>query len=188
MTLKDFSIDIAPTVQAITSVLGLLSLVLLWWQIRKTNDWNRVSATFGLMDLDRFESLEQTAIKRCEAINIKIPSELTEDEAKKIRSDHTAYHAVKPFIMFIDRICVSVHTGFSDREVVTFTYGPLIRGYYAVFRTYIAAARTDGNAPEAFRDFEQLALSLNADYKKYRTKLQARELKLGRSLTTPKKL
>jgi hypothetical protein len=188
MTIKDFSIDIAPTIQAVTSILGLLSLVLVWWQIRKTNDWNRVSATFGLMDLDRFESLEQTAIKGCEAIGIKIPSELTEDDAKKLRKDHAAYHAVKPFIMFIDRICVSVHTGFSDRDVVSFTYGPIIRGYYAVFRRYIAEARADSDAPEVFRDFEQLGLRLDADYQKYRSKLRAREQKLGRSLTTPNKL
>jgi hypothetical protein len=188
MTIKDFSIEIAPPIQAITSILGLFSLILLWWQIRKTNDWNRASATFGLMDLDRFDTLEQTAIRGCEAIGIKIPIELTEDDAKKLRSNHAAYHAVKPFIMFIERICVSVHTGFTDRDVVSFTYGPIIRGYYGVFRAYIAEARADGDAPEAFRDFEQLALSLNADYQKYRSKLQASEQKIGRSLTTPKKL
>jgi hypothetical protein len=188
MTVKEFSTDIAPAVQAITSVLGLLSLVLVWWQIRKTNAWNRVSATFALMELERFESLEKAAIEACRKIKIKIPSELTNAHAKKIRSDAAAYHAVKPFIMFIDKICVSVQAGFSDKDLVSFTYGPIIRGYYTVFRMYIAAARADGDAPEAFRDFEQTAIALNTEYKSYRAKLKAREQHVQRSLTTPKKL
>ena len=140
------------------------------------------------MELERFDSLQKVAIEGCKAIGMEIPSELTEDDAKKIRSHPAAYHAVKPFIMFIDRICVSVQAGFSDKDVVSFTYGPIIRGYYNVFRTYIAAARADGDAPEAFRDFEQTALAFNAIYQTYRAKLKSREQKLGGSLTTPKKL
>jgi len=171
MTIKDFSTDYSPTIQAVAAVLALASLLQVWWQIRKTNSWNRISAAFGLMDLDQFDALEKDVIAGCAKIGIRIPKELTAEEAKLIRENNEAYHAMKPFIIFIERLCVAVRSGYADERVAYHTYGAIVRGYYTVLKAYIAAARVDGNAPEAYRDFEKVAVRFERRYLKTQARL-----------------
>ena len=156
MTLQEFSIDYAPTIQAVAAVLALLSLVQVWWQIRKGNAWNQTAAAFGLLDVDRFDTLENTLIEKCDKIGIKFPKELTLEEATAIRKNYDAYHAMKPFIYFHERLCVAVTAEYADENVVYNTYGRLIRGYHKCLKAYIAAARTE-DVPEAYQDFEKVA-------------------------------
>jgi Domain of unknown function (DUF4760) len=157
MTFQEFSTDYAPTIQTAAAILALGSLVQVWWQIRKGNAWNRTAAAFGLLDLDRFDALERAVINECEKIKIAFPKELTPDEAKAIREQHEAYHAMKPFIIFIERLCVAVTAGYADEGVVYSTYGALIRGYHKFLKAYIAVCRTEGGVEEAYRDFEEVA-------------------------------
>lgn len=157
MTLREFSSDYAPTIQAVAAVAALLSLVQVWWQIRKGNAWNRTAAAFALLDVDRFDALERAVIDECEKIQIEFPKELTSGEAKAIREKHEAYHAMKPFVIFIERLCVAVTASYADEGVVYSTYGALIRGYYKILKAYIVVCRADGGAEEAYRDFEEVA-------------------------------
>ena len=156
MTFQEFSTDYAPTIQAVAAVLALLSLVQVWWQIRKGNAWNRTAAAFGLLDVDRFDTLEKRVIDKCDEIGIKFPKELTLEEATIVRKNYDAYHAMKPFIYFLERLCVAVTAKYADEDVVYDTYGGLIRGYYKVLKAYVAAARTE-DASEAYQDFEKVA-------------------------------
>ncbi len=156
MTFEEFSSDYAPTIQAIAALLALFSLLQVWWQIRKGNAWNRTAAAFGLLDVDRFDALEKAVIAECEKMGIKFPKDLTLEEVRVIREKHDAYHAMKAFIIFIERLCVAVTAGYADEGVVYSTYGALIRGYYKALKAYIAVARADG-APEAYGDFEAIA-------------------------------
>ncbi|HMC24606.1 MAG TPA: DUF4760 domain-containing protein [Candidatus Udaeobacter sp.] len=155
MTLEEFSTNYAPTIQAVAALLALGSLLQVWWQIRKANAWNCTAAAFGLLDVDRFDALEKAVIDECDKIGIKFPKELTAGEAKLIRENHDAYHTMKPFIYFHERLCVAVTAGYADENVVYDTYGTLIRGYYKVLKAYIAAARAE-DVPEAYQDFEEV--------------------------------
>jgi len=64
ITLKEFSTDYAPIIQAVAALLALGSLLQVWWQIRKGNAWNRIAAAFGLLDVDRFDELEKAVIQQ----------------------------------------------------------------------------------------------------------------------------
>jgi hypothetical protein len=168
MTFKEFSSDYSPTLQAIAAFLALLSLVQVWWQIRKGNAWNRTAAAFGLLDVDRFDALEKTVIAECEKIGIEFPKELTPDDAKVIREKHDAYHAIKAFIIFIECLGVSVTAGYADEGVIYSTYGAVVQGYYKVLKGYIVEVRAD-EGPQAYEDFEKVAM-----------RFEERSRKLGR--------
>jgi hypothetical protein len=157
MTFQAFSTEYAPTIQAVAALLALGSLVQVWWQIRKGNAWNRTAAAFGLLDVDRFDTLEKSVIEKCGKIGIEFPKELTLDEATAIRKNYDAYHAMKPFVYFLERLCVAVTAGYADENVVYDTYGSLILGYYKILKTYLVAARAE-DGPEAYQDFEKVAL------------------------------
>ena len=188
MTLNDFSIQVAPTIQAITSAFGLLSLAMLWWQVRKTNDWNRVGATFQIMETEKFSELEKRAIDACSAIQIPFPKNLDREESVKVRSDQTAYHSIKSLMMFLDRICVAYQAGYIDRDIIFCTYGPIIVGYYRHLSTYIGVVRDEMSAPEAYRDFTQVAADLDERIKRHRKLAKMKERYLARILGTPVKL
>jgi hypothetical protein len=177
--MHDFSIDYAPTIQAVAAVLGLVSLVLVWYQIRKTNDWNRNSAAFEIMDLERFYTLEEQATKFCKAIEVPFPSLLNIENASKVRNNYDAYHAVKNLVIFLDRICVAYQAGYVDKEVLAFTYGPIIAGYYSFLFNYISIARQEMGAPEAYHDFGRTAVDVASIIEKCRSRLKGREGKLG---------
>jgi hypothetical protein len=161
MTIAEFSRDWAPTIAAIAACLGLVSIVLVWYQIRRTNNWNRVSAAFSLMDLDRFYLLEEQATKDCKALGIPFPHELSPEQATAVRSNYNAYHSVKNLATFLERICVAYQAGYADKDVVSSTYGPLLVGYCGLLEHYIAAARKDTSSPEAYSDFGRTAKSVN---------------------------
>lgn len=157
MSIKEFSTDWAPAISAIAAMLSLLSLLLLWYQIRGTNVWNKVAAAFGLMDLDRFYLLEEQATKDCKAISVPFPAPLSLDQARQVRNNYNAYHAVKNLAIFLDRIAVAYQSGYADKEVVAATFGPILVGYKRVLESYIQLARTELKSPEAYRDFSRTA-------------------------------
>src|SRR6266536_1555805 len=155
ITLKDFSSDYAPAIQAVAAVFGLFSLVLVVWQIRKGNAWNRTAAAFNFLDVDRFTALEKSVIAEFGKIGIQFPKELTPEEAKRILENRDAYHAMKPFIYFFERLCVAVTATYADENVVYNTYGRLIPGYYKNLKAYIAVARGEDER-EAYECFEKV--------------------------------
>src|SRR6516165_2613471 len=106
MTMHDFSTDYAPAIQAVAALLALVSLVLLWWQIKKTNDWSRLSAAFQMMELDKFYRLEEQATKDCKAIGVAFPAAFTMADALNVRNNYNSYHSVKNLAMFLDRLSV----------------------------------------------------------------------------------
>jgi hypothetical protein len=176
MTLHDFSIDIAPTVQAVAACLSLISIVFLWYQIKKTNDWNRTGAAFSIMNLAEFYRLEEIATRECKKIDVPFPSVLTLEVVAKVRNSYDAYHAVKNLVIFVDRLCVAYQAGYADKDVIAFTFGPLIVGYHKILVNYIVFTRQELNAPEIYRDFAHAASDVNARIEKCRRKLRDKEV------------
>jgi hypothetical protein len=172
MTVHEFSSEWAPAIQAIAAVLGLISLVLVWWQIRKTNDWNRVSAAFQIMEMEKFFTLEDAATKACKAIEVPFPAELSLADAQKIRSDFSAYHAIKNLATFLERVSVAYQSGYVDRQVLAFTYGALLVGYHRVLQNYIVVTRVENDAPEVYRDFKRTASDAQAVLERCRSRLR----------------
>ena len=157
MPLKEFSADWAPAISAAAACLSLISILLLWHQIRKTNDWNRVGAAFQLLDIERFYSLEEQATKECKAIQIPFPSPLSREQVQTIRSNYNAYHAVKNLAIYLDRLSVAFQAGYVDKDVICATYGPILIGYKEVLGEYIEYTRHELESPEAYRDFSRTA-------------------------------
>ncbi len=179
MTLHDFSIDYAPTIQAVAAILALVSLALLWFQIKKTNDWNRIAAAFGIMELERFYQLEEQATRSCKAIGVPFPAFLSLENAAKVRNTYDAYHSVKNLVIFLDRICVAYQAGYVDKDVLAFTYGSIISGYHKLLLNYIAVARDEMSAPEAYRDFKRTADDVELRIEKCRQNLKVKEGELS---------
>jgi len=164
MTLADFNRDYLPIVQSVITLLGLISVVLLWWQIRLTRKWNKIDAAFRSMDVDKFAQIEADAIDAGRTIGLLITNVLSTADAKAIRATSTVLLKVKNFVIFLDKQAVGYLAGYFDDDVFANTYGPLIRGYAKSLAQYIEFTRVDTENPEAYVDLEKAAEKLTADY------------------------
>lgn len=166
MTVQEFTRDIVPIVQALLTAIGLASVILLWLQIRGTWKWNKVDAAFRCMDTDEFSRIESEALEAAKRLGVNLTSPITEEEAKKIRGDRDALLKVKSFVIFLDKQAVALMAGYVDRNVVTATWGRLMRGYGKTLMNYIKVTRVETADPEAYVELERAAEVLEAEYQK----------------------
>jgi hypothetical protein len=188
MTLHDFSVDVAPAIQAGALVIGLGSLLLLWWQIRKANDWNRVSASFQVMELAEFVRLEERVIRQCKGLGVAFPNKLSRADATAVRNKFKSYHAMKAFVTFLERICIAYQTGYVDPDIISCSYGPLIVGFHSHLEEYFKVTREEMDAPDLYRDFALTAKEIEKQIQRQHSKRRWWESQVDRIFGTPKKL
>jgi hypothetical protein len=160
--LLDATHKYAGSLQAIASVLALVGIVLLAYQIRSAASWNRLNAVLQLNEVDRFQEIETTAIDACKRIGVRFPVVLTEPDAVTLRCDQRAYHAVKAVATFLERQAVAYNAGYYDKPLYRKTFGPLLVGYRAYLSAYIDVCRREMNDPDYYRDLVSAAAEIKA--------------------------
>jgi hypothetical protein len=122
----------APVVQAVIGFLGLCSLGLVWWQIRRTNYWNRLNFLNNFIMSSGSIELERKVLSSTKALGIDLNTgPLTEAEVDKIwrtESDE-AYYAIKEYLNAMETLCVGIRIGAADQELA-----------YALLRVRIMSA------------------------------------------------
>lgn len=171
MTLADFNRDYLPIAQAAITLFGLISVILLWWQVVLTRKWNKVDAAFRSMDIDKFAQIEADAIAAGRTLGLLITNELTPAEAKALRADSAVLLKVKSLVIFLDKQAVGYLAGYFDDDVFSNTFGPLIRGYAKNLAHYIEVTRVDTGNRETYVDLEQAAEKLTNAYNERQRKL-----------------
>lgn len=150
MTLGEFNQIYAPAIQAVASVIALIGIALLGYQIWQSISWNRANAVLQIVEVDRFHDLEEKAIAACKAINVKFPVVLTADEARQIRTNAEAYRAVKALATILDRHAIAYDASYFDKKIYAATFGPWLVGYRAYLNAYIEDCRTETNCHEEY--------------------------------------
>jgi hypothetical protein len=69
MTLKEWS-DVLPIIQGGASVLGLASLILLWWQVWQTNRWHRLNSPHNFLNPSTNAEIERRVVEALKRITI----------------------------------------------------------------------------------------------------------------------
>jgi hypothetical protein len=63
MTLSEFSRDWVPVLQLVLTAVGLASLFLVWYQIRQTSRWNRLTTQYNFLNNDFNLSLDRSIVE-----------------------------------------------------------------------------------------------------------------------------
>nr|WP_320114041.1 DUF4760 domain-containing protein [uncultured Desulfuromonas sp.] len=164
MVLKDFSAEIIPIVQTIIAFVGLISLFLLWWQIRQNNIWNKLRSEHNFIQKWHLE-FEVNMIKAAQTIGIDLkfrPGPLSDDEISKIVSSEDVLASVTMLLCDIENICAAIRIGAADNDLAYATHSSRIVARYKMFEPLIEYMRTRENDDEIYIEFQKIALEWEA--------------------------
>jgi len=161
MTLQEFSRDIVPIVQLFFTVLALVSLLLLWWQIRQTTTWNKLNSPRNFADLALVSQIERQLVQAFKAIDIEIRhlnQSLTPAQIERIMNNDDAYFATKSYLGDLENLGAAVSIGALDSELAYAVHSSRLLRAHRVFGTLIGALRTKFDDREIYIELEKTAL------------------------------
>jgi hypothetical protein len=149
-----------PTIQLVVSVLGLVSILLLWWQIRETRIWNKLATQIQLTDTDAIAERQSCLSAACARLGIIrdpiVPA--TDEEAITISRDEPCSLAVERYLSEMEMLATSVLIGAAHEDFAYFLHGHRLVQAYRLFSTYILLQRREVGEPEVFINLQRLAL------------------------------
>lgn len=141
MDLQTFARDVVPLLQLGISALGLLAIVLLWWQMRQAAIWNKLRAHHSFFkDIPSLE-LDLLLQKTLRDFEIDYHKPLTDESLKMIEKDIEAIHAVKAYLNEYEELCAAVNVGTVDEELAFATDSARVIHAYSTFERFIAWRR-----------------------------------------------
>lgn len=163
MSLQNFSRDIVPILQLLVSFLGLISFLLLWWQIRQTTLWNKLKAqqTFLSHTTLKLEEEAQQAAKEAGVIVKARVEPLTNDEVQKIWNHDKAYHALMRLLNDLETTCTAIHAGVVDPDIAYSSHGIRITHYHKVYLPVIKTLKKHYENDDILAEFDKLAEEWN---------------------------
>ena len=157
MTLSEFSKDWVPLLQLIVTTVGLGSLVLLWWQIRKTSNWNRLSSQYNFLNSATSVELSKNLYKAASKLNINLKGRtepLTHEEVNALISDDESYVNILAHLNEFENICGAVRAGVADFDIAYGIHSARVIIEYNVYKSFIEAIRERDNDDEIWIEFE----------------------------------
>ena len=161
MTLPEFSRDIVPILSLAVASLGLLSLFMVWWQIREARLWNRVTTQSSLTSvramLDIDKTLEATfAPLAIPVLNLSRP--LTSEEVTTILKNAAAYAASNVFLSELEVLAAAANIGALDDEYVRSVHSGRVVTAFKVFCPFVDALRNESNDKRIYLELQRAAL------------------------------
>lgn len=148
-----------PVLQLGVSAIALLSLFLLWWQLRQTTKWNRLQSQQTFLSRSSKE-IERENITAAREAGVELQARiepLTHEEVEKIWGHPRAYHALMALINDFEMTCMAIQAGVADEEVAYNAHQSRVtRGYY-VYEPFVSRIRVHHENNDAFCEWEKVA-------------------------------
>lgn len=161
MTLQEFSRDVVPIVQVVISFLGLLSLLLVAWQIHESRLWNRIATQGTLTNVERIISLERKLFDSLKAVGIDangLRRGLTDAEIDSIYNNDDASFAVKSYLVDLEVFCAAVTIGSVDNDYARDVHGDRVGVAWLIFAPLIDRSRDQNHDPTFYIELEKTAV------------------------------
>lgn len=157
MTLSEFNRDWVSLLQLIVTAVGLGSLVLLWWQIRKTSNWNRLTSQYNFLNNAISVELSKNLYKAARRLNINLKGRLeplTNEEVKALISDDESYVNIFAYLNEFENICGAVRAGVADFDVAYGIHSARVIIEFNVYKPFIETIRERDEDDEIWIEFE----------------------------------
>lgn len=157
MTIADFSRDVAPTLSALFSSLALVSILLMWWQIRKGVAWNRLSATrdhYNDLPTDEEEIYIQTTLR---GMGMDPYRPLTDAQVLEVFKNTEFFMRLRLYLNKYEVFCAAISSGMVDSDYAKTIVGDKVVVLADVFRLLIEQQRVAKNLEVVWIEIESLA-------------------------------
>lgn len=158
MSLTEFTRDVVPILQLILMLLGLFSVILLWWQIRQNALWNKLHTHHEFSKDTTSPDRERVLNQAMRKFGMHADEDLSKEIVDRIFDDEETLLAVKNFLNDYEGFCAAVNVGIIDDA---YAYGVdayrTIRAYRR-FGVFIEEVRRRIKNPESYLELEKVAL------------------------------
>lgn len=139
MTLAIFSRDIVP-------IVGLFSILLVVWQLRRTNKWNQYNFTYGILASGQIYELENKVIEefKKKQIDIVTLNEIDDGVLGVIKLDQNLNNAICEYLNFLESFCIGIKHGAVEKNVAFDAVSEKVVRQWVRYKIYIDWFREDG--------------------------------------------
>ena len=140
------------------TILGLLSLMLVWWQIKQTTLWNKLRAEESYLRLSDMD-LQKTVLQAAKDIGIDLKARttpITEAEAQKIWDDDKTYAALLTLLNNTETIALAMNAGKVEMDVALEMHGFLISHLFETYEQFIQKVRAHYQDDHMFLEMEKI--------------------------------
>ena len=161
MSLQDFVRDWVPIMSLIVGALGLLSLGLVWYQLKLSTKWNKLQGQSNFLNrsLDEQEARLQAALMPLGIDFYAQIDKLTAPQAKAIRGNDEAYLQTKTYLNALEDIGAAVRIGFVDVDFAYALEGSRLMKAWRIFEPLALDLREYHSAPGIYIEMENVALA-----------------------------
>lgn len=157
MTLQEFSRDIVPILQLVIMSIGLVSLIILWRQIKQASLWNKLRTQHDLWGCLPDENLDKSVLKilrsKNQDENRKIPKELSEN----IYNDAEMFTTFKTYLNKYEQFSAAINVGAMDEDYAYRMHSARICYVYNTFENFIKILRERREEDEFYIELQRLA-------------------------------
>jgi Domain of unknown function (DUF4760) len=159
MTLQTFSRDVIPIIQLAVTALGLVSLLLLWRQLRITSRWNQINFTHTFLNTELFGKLEDALVDETNALGMNIAAvrPLSEPEVKALLEHPKALRAVKAYLTHLENVCAGIQAGAAEPNISYVCYSVSLLQAWLVFKPFILHIRQAQADDDIYRELSKTA-------------------------------
>lgn len=164
MTISTFSTEIVPILQLVVSALGVVTIILLWYQIRLTNIWNKANTQHQLLSELPSEDLENRFLCEFESLEKDRSGNITEAAAREIFIDINKKVCVKTFLNKYEHICAAINSKTIDDSYAYSVHSDQVNSAYFKMENFISLARTEANDIEIYIELQKVAMRWKEKY------------------------
>lgn len=159
LDLKEFNVTILPLIQMFISCIGLLSILLLWHQLRATHKWNKIKTNFTFVTTEENKAETDLYMNAKElGIDLKLRKKpLTIKEVNLIIAHDDTFHAMMAYLMHVENKCTAINNGIVDKKIAYAAFAPQIRDAYIVYKPYLKKIQSIYNDKQVYCEFESYA-------------------------------
>ena len=157
--LEAFSKEIVPLLQLFVGLLGLLSLLLLWYQIKDAAYWNRLTSQYNFINTVFTLSLDEKVYEASEAIEVDLKARdepLSAEEVQKLWENDKCYSLLIAYLNEYENLSVAIHKGIADPDAAYRIHSVRVLTDYKVYEPFIRFYRAERRAPTYMKEMETL--------------------------------
>ncbi|WP_413664773.1 DUF4760 domain-containing protein [Microbulbifer sp. CNSA002] len=157
MVIEEFSKNIVPILQLLVSSAGVVGIILLWYQIKSTHQWNKASSQHALLSNLPNQDHEATVWKIVDNLEKSEDGSITENASKEIYSDIDTWTCIRFFLNKFEQLCAAVNANALDDSYAYSVHSAKVTNIFQKFRNYIEFSRIRLNDDEIYIELEVVA-------------------------------
>ncbi len=160
MTLEEFSRDVVPIAQMLLTLVGLVSVILVWLQLKEATKWNKLNATLNITNLKEIQELDKSVNEALTSLGIDTQRgarALTDSEVTEILDSDEGFFAIKAFLSDLENLATGVNVGAVHYDYSYDLHSSRFFRAINLLEPFILELRRRHKDPNIFLEMEKLA-------------------------------